>query len=501
MNSVLLNFKFCYFAVLLILLWRETSTSDVISAALHVKLFDNYKPDLLPVCMTGPRFVNVSLNIALRQIINLDEKDQVLKTNVWVRMGWNDCQLRWNVTDYNGVDHLRVPYSAVWIPDIALYDSSNEEVMMPGLTDYRAQILHDGSVQYNFPTVFNSVCRVTVTYFPFDTQSCKLKFGSWSHSQTDLDFYPVSPSGRNGDLDDFINNNEWVVSALTSTRNVKNYTELYTDVEYSIIMSRRSSFYVMTMMFPCILVSAIAAIGFLLPSESGEKVSLEVTVLLSQAVFLLVISDFLPPSSDNFPILGTYFAVSMLLVSMSLVMSVLVLNVHHRGDVKGKIVPKWTRKYLLRHPKTCCMRTEYDLDSTSSVSDNKNSNQLHTIEETNIDTVIRENGIGLMNHTSRPLNTENPQKRSQPRLKSLPQLSFDQESYNTQLSELLLREQNRTLQHIEKHFVHTDGNEDEREEWQKLARILDRIFLLLYVVCFVIITIVFVVQLNSNPNT
>jgi hypothetical protein len=127
--------------------------------------------------------------------------------------------------------------------------------------------------------------------------------------------------------------------------------------------------------------------------------------------------------------------------------------------------------------------------------------QLHTIEETNIDTVIRENGIGLMNHTSRPLNTENPQKRSQPRLKSLPQLSFDQESYNTQLSELLLREQNRTLQHIEKHFVHTDGNEDEREEWQKLARILDRIFLLLYVVCFVIITIVFVVQLNSNPNT
>ena len=34
--------------------------------------------------------------------------------------------------------------------------------------------------------------------------------------------------------------------------------------------------------------------------------SLEVTVLLSQAVFLLVISDFLPPSSDNFPILGEY---------------------------------------------------------------------------------------------------------------------------------------------------------------------------------------------------
>ena len=70
--------------------------------------------------------------------------------------------------------------------------------MMPGLNEYRAQIINDGSVQYNFPTVLNSVCRVTVTYFPFDTQSCRLKFGSWSHSQRDLDFYPVSPSGRNG---------------------------------------------------------------------------------------------------------------------------------------------------------------------------------------------------------------------------------------------------------------------------------------------------------------
>lgn len=125
--------------------------------------------------------------------------------------------------------------------------------------------------------------------------------------------------------------------------------------------------------------------------------------------------------------------------------------------------------------------------------------QLHTIEETNIDNVIKENGTGIMDHKSRPLNTST--NRSE-RLFSLPQLSFEQENYNnSQLSELLLREQNRTLQHIQKHFVHTDDNEDEREDWQRLARILDRIFLLLYVICFAIVTIVFVLQLNSNPNT
>ena len=50
----------------------------------------------------------------------------------------------------------------------------------------------------------------------------------------------------------------------------------------------------------------VAAAGFLLLVESGEKVSLLITVLLSQAVFLLVVSESLPPSSDDFPIIGIY---------------------------------------------------------------------------------------------------------------------------------------------------------------------------------------------------
>ena len=69
-------------------------------------------------------------------------------------------------------------------------------------------------------------------------------------------------------------------------------------------LQRRPDFYLLTMVFPCILTSAVAAMTFMLPVESGEKVSLEITVLLSLAVFMLVVSDSMPPSSDNFPIIG-----------------------------------------------------------------------------------------------------------------------------------------------------------------------------------------------------
>ena len=81
--------------------------------------------------------------------------------------------------------------------------------------------------------------------------------------------------------------------------------EPYPDVTFYVVMERRPAFYLLTMLFPCILTSCVAAAGFLLPVESGEKVSLAITVLLSLAVFLLVVSESLPPSSDNFPIIGT----------------------------------------------------------------------------------------------------------------------------------------------------------------------------------------------------
>ena len=48
----------------------------------------------------------------------------------------------------------------------------------------------------------------------------------------------------------------------------------------------------------------MALLGFILPPESGEKVSMEITVLLSVAVFMLMVSETMPPNSETFPYIG-----------------------------------------------------------------------------------------------------------------------------------------------------------------------------------------------------
>jgi hypothetical protein len=45
---------------------------------------------------------------------------------------------------------------------------------------------------------------------------------------------------------------------------------------------------------------------FLLPADSGDKVSLGVTVFLAISVFMLVISEKVPVTSQSVPLIGMY---------------------------------------------------------------------------------------------------------------------------------------------------------------------------------------------------
>ena len=62
---------------------------------------------------------------------------------------------------------------------------------------------------------------------------------------------------------------------------------------------------------PFVMISAVSLSNFVLPCESGEKISLGITVLLSLFVNLLNLVDLLPESSDSFPILGKPISLSI----------------------------------------------------------------------------------------------------------------------------------------------------------------------------------------------
>jgi len=48
-----------------------------------------------------------------------------------------------------------------------------------------------GTVLWIPPALFRSSCSIDITQFPFDIQTCQLKFGSWTYDgfKLDIDFY------------------------------------------------------------------------------------------------------------------------------------------------------------------------------------------------------------------------------------------------------------------------------------------------------------------------
>uniref|UniRef100_A0A1A9W6S8 Neurotransmitter-gated ion-channel transmembrane domain-containing protein n=1 Tax=Glossina brevipalpis TaxID=37001 RepID=A0A1A9W6S8_9MUSC len=51
--------------------------------------------------------------------------------------------------------------------------------------------------------------------------------------------------------------------------------EPYIDITFTIIIRRRTLYYFFNLIIPCVLIASMALLGFTLPPDSGEKLSLE----------------------------------------------------------------------------------------------------------------------------------------------------------------------------------------------------------------------------------
>ena len=158
---------------------------------------------------------------------------------------------------------------------------------------------------------------MNLRYFPFDKHICQIEFFQvprYGMNVSNNTHYEregiVFQEGRVPiDRVFVLENGEWDVISLkldTDPRVVefKGSVITYPNFVITVELQRKPSFYVMILMVPSILVSLISVIGFLLPSESGEKVSLQLTALLSYSLVFLVIVDTIPPVGGNFPLIG-----------------------------------------------------------------------------------------------------------------------------------------------------------------------------------------------------
>ncbi|KAF2368502.1 Neurotransmitter-gated ion-channel, partial [Trinorchestia longiramus] len=289
--------------------------------------------------------LNVTFGLALTQIIDVDERNQILTTNCWLNQLWVDNSLTWDPSDFGQIKVIRLPAARLWRPDVILYNNADSHYNTAVLST-NIIVSYDGNITWLSSAIFKSSCSINVEFFPFDEQRCHMKFASWTYDGFQVN---LSAHATEADLTNYVTNGEWDLIELSMERHVVYYSccdAPYPDITYLLVLRRRPLFYVFNLILPCVLITGIALLSFYMPSDSGEKVTLGITTLLSMTVFLMVIGESMPPTSEKLPLIGLYYGVTISLVSFATGLSVVTLNIHHRG-MRGRAVPQIIRKFIL----------------------------------------------------------------------------------------------------------------------------------------------------------
>ncbi|XP_005805618.1 neuronal acetylcholine receptor subunit alpha-3-like isoform X1 [Xiphophorus maculatus] len=306
-------------------------------------IFSNYNQYIRPVENVSDPVI-VQFEVSMSQLVKVDEVNQIMETNLWLRHIWNDYKLKWDPKEFGGVEFIRVPSNRIWKPDIVLYNNAVGDFQVDDKT--KALLRYNGDVTWIPPAIFKSSCKIDVTYFPFDYQNCTMKFGSWTYDKAKIDLVLI---GSTINLKDFWETGEWIIIDAPGYKHDIKYNcceEIYTDITYSLYIRRLPLFYTINMIIPCLLISFLTVLVFYLPSDCGEKVTLCISVLLSLTVFLLVITETIPSTSLVIPLIGEYLLFTMIFVTLSIVITVFVLNVHYRTP-KTHTMPCWVRHVFL----------------------------------------------------------------------------------------------------------------------------------------------------------
>ncbi|XP_028833332.1 neuronal acetylcholine receptor subunit beta-3a isoform X2 [Denticeps clupeoides] len=316
-------------------------------------LFRGYQKWVRPVLHANDT-ITVRFGLKISQLVDVDEKNQLMTTNVWLWQEWTDHKLRWNPDEYGGITSIRVPSESIWLPDIVLADGRFEGSLMT-----KAIVKFNGTIMWTPPASYKSSCTMDVTFFPFDRQNCSMKFGSWTYDGSMVDLVLVD---HYVDRKDFFDNGEWeILNATGAKGSRRDGLYSYPFVTYSFILKRLPLFYTLFLIIPCLGLSFLTVLVFYLPSDEGEKLSLSTSVLVSLTVFLLVIEEIIPSSSKVIPLIGEYLLFIMIFVTFSIIVTVFVINVHHRSSATYHPMAPWVKTlFLQRLPRLLCMRGHTD---------------------------------------------------------------------------------------------------------------------------------------------
>ncbi|XP_069131741.1 acetylcholine receptor subunit beta-like [Argopecten irradians] len=302
------------------------------SSRLHRHLMTNYSTRTRPTFnLSEPTEVHIGFRIF--SVKEFEEKTGKFSVFGVFSLHWIDFQLEWIPGDYGGIERMFFTQNEIWKPDLLLMNPYGK-VEPPGFGSLKVGVFYDGNVSWAPSDMYEIMCPADVTYYPFDQQSCTFIFKIYMHSLSEVFVVPTFPYIN---TDFYSPNSIWDVKSAAFAIASHGDTQ---QMKLNIVINRRPMFRVINTIVPFCVLGLLNIMVFLLPAESGERVGFSVTVLLAIAVFMTIVADTLPDTSEPSVPRFCYLLTADLGINMLVTMStILILKFHHKPQ--HETIPFW----------------------------------------------------------------------------------------------------------------------------------------------------------------
>ncbi|KAK6976634.1 neuronal acetylcholine receptor subunit beta-4, partial [Biomphalaria glabrata] len=353
------------FAVLLVLnfILRWTSAghySDMLTFFNDRLDKQNYNPQIRPL-IDQSHVLEVTVLFELVSIVEVNEVTQSFNCNGFLFFNWTDEILAWNKTD--NVDNGIHPLPAdIWRPRVILMNTLEKRDLFD---DDKAPVfvLRNGTVIWVPGSLFPTSCQLNMTNYPFDQQTCHIKLVAMSHDERELQFRALYPYARN---ETYTLNGEW--DLLKTEVRTETFDASYVNlssIQVLFVMKRRPTFFLLNILFPVVFLSFLNIFVFVIPAESGEKISYGITVLLAISVYMSTVSGMLPRASETLPYVIIYLFILLILSMITVICSIIIVQLHNMEEkedmlqrVKENFGAAFSKVNLLRRAVTAFSNKE-----------------------------------------------------------------------------------------------------------------------------------------------
>ncbi|KAI8490993.1 hypothetical protein Bbelb_314120 [Branchiostoma belcheri] len=195
--------------------------------------------------------------------------------------------------------------------------------------DVPVRVSSDGLVVWSVETLTTTVCDADPFFFPADTMECHICFSA--HTAIKQTIQCQGQEDGYNECDTFSaekTEGEWY-------RKDKMFAKDDREACFVLHLERAPLFHIATTVGPCIILVALMTITFIMPLDRGDRISYGVTILLSMVVSLVFVTDVLPVKGV-LPFFATVIIICMGLMGLFLFFTLIIIVIHDR---EGSLSP------------------------------------------------------------------------------------------------------------------------------------------------------------------